>query len=181
MLFNSNRTAQLLWPLAMSGHVISNLGDATAADHALNRGAADARYLRAPSALYQPNAVTTGAPGAWVNLWSGNYTVARAPARILVSVALNVDMVTPTTSILGVRCQTGIGIYTQRENFVFKPSAGGLSAGGISTQFFVDFAGPGTIQPLGIDIALLDGTTAVTTIAAGDDRSQICIVDLGPP
>ena len=47
MLFNANRTAQSTWPLAMQGNVISNLADATAADHALNRGVADARYVPA--------------------------------------------------------------------------------------------------------------------------------------
>ena len=53
MMFNANRTAQLMWPLAMQGNVISNLADATAADHALNRGAADARYVpAADAALY---------------------------------------------------------------------------------------------------------------------------------
>ena len=46
MLFNANRTAQFQYPLAMSGNVISDLADATAADHALSRGAADARYLQ---------------------------------------------------------------------------------------------------------------------------------------
>jgi hypothetical protein len=50
MLFNANRTAQVLWPLSMSGNVISNLADATAADHALSRGAADARYAAAADA-----------------------------------------------------------------------------------------------------------------------------------
>ena len=34
----------------MSGNVISNLADATAADHALNRGVADARYVAAADA-----------------------------------------------------------------------------------------------------------------------------------
>jgi len=214
MRFFSNRTAQIMYPLSISGWPLSAVGDPVADGDALNRYYADRRYLqlsaggivagpmqllnppivpndvatkyyvdqnvspRAPSALIEPVARTAPAGGAWVQWWNGNYQIPRGgDSRIMVCVAINVDHATQSnTAIMGVRCQAFLDPFTERHAFAYKPGPAAYS-GGISTQFFLDVTG--ALIVLNIEIAALE-QTAFTTIATGDARSQICIVDLGP-
>jgi hypothetical protein len=171
--FPANRSVALIGPLIMNTNPINNVGAPVAAADAATKAYVDA-LSRAPSYVNDPPAVVVPGP-AWVQWWIGNYVIPRGGnSRILVSVAINVDQPTATPGILGVRCQSDAVTFTERHNFVFRT---GARTGGISAQFFIDVSG--ATQPLAIQVAALEGP-ALTTLAAGDARSQILITDLGP-
>ena len=187
MLFNANRTAEVLYPLTMRGNVISNLADATAADHALSRGAADARYLqpaaadalylRTPAVAYDvPANVNVPASGAFVQLASVPFLTLAGNRRVMVSVSCNVaDVGGGAIFMADVR----IPGMPQRRVWIYSVAS---ATSGFSVDLTAVVVGPATVN-IPIEVASVGvGTTPSPLVILGGGQlgSQIVVMDLGP-
>ena len=131
MMFNANRTAQIMYPLAMSNNVISNLGTPTNGLDAANKAYVDTVAARGAPFLFDvPFDFPMAADGLWKTLIVQNFTI---PARltdtmVMVSLSLNLSDVN-NIAILAARLVVADGATPERHAWTYGAVPPALSSG----------------------------------------------------